>query len=144
MFIPVNSLQLYWCGWEHPATIIVPLRYPPNPNILAYWTTGSGELCDLSTNYQTVGYNTYTGIIAAENEIAAQMMIESDFPNMNLRFLRTFVPSDAQNDRFALADMSWSSMRVNHFMQTGQLLNRHAAGFYGDGWFSVTYLNGGQ
>lgn len=142
MHIPVNPLQLYWCGWQHPVTIVVPLQYPPNPNILAYWTTGVGELCDVTTNWQAIGFSTYTGIIAAENEIAAQMAIEAEFPNMNMRFIRVFVPSDVQNQQFALSDMSWSSMRVNHFMQTHRLLDCHAAGFYGNGWFAVTHLRG--
>ena len=142
MVIPVNPLQLYWCGWQHPNTVVVPLQYPPNPNILAYWTTGAGELCDATTHWQHIPFSTYTGIIAAENEIAAQMVIQAEFPNMGLRFIRVFTPTDIQNEQFALSDMSWSSMRVNHFMQTRQLLDRHAAGFYGNGWFAVTYLKG--
>lgn len=142
MFIPVAPLQLYWCGWQHPNNIIVPLQYPPGPNILAYWTTGMGELSDITTGYKPVAFSTYTGVIAAENEIAAQMIIHSEFPNMEMRFIRCCVPSDYQNESFALTDMSWSSMRLNHFLHTRQLLNRHAAGFYGDGWYSVTYLKG--
>lgn len=92
--------RLFWISWEQPTEDYRPLTYPPNPAILGWWCSGSGE-----------GYFTLCAYVEAENEAAAEEAVLKDWPEIeHWRFCQGrdhYEPSD----RFPVDD-GWAAERL--------------------------------
>lgn len=96
--------KLYWTSWIQPTKDTRPLGYPPNPNVLGWWKTGtrlpdqSGVLC---------------AMVKANTPEDARGFVKVDWPEADEWRFTDQIHTTTLSDRFEIKP--WMHKRMSEF-----------------------------